>query len=144
MEQIMPNLSVLIQAVIFLVSLYVIKAFILNPISQVLQGRTDQIEGSEQEAKRFEEESARLDASCRARIAEARLQAQQEKSRRRDEARTVEREIMGKGREEAQAILERIRADIQQESREARGRLREEAAGLSRILAEKLLGRPVS
>ena len=64
--------------------------------------------------------------------------------KRREEARGVEREILGKGREEAQVILEGIRSEIQQESTEARGRLREEAAGLSRILTEKLLGRPVS
>jgi F-type H+-transporting ATPase subunit b len=144
MEQIMPNLTVLIQAVIFLVALYVIKAFILNPVSQVLRGRTERIEGSEQEAQRFEAESARLDTSYRARIAEARMQAQQERAKRREEARGLEREILGKGRQEAQAILERIRAEVRQESTEARGRLRAEAAGLSRLLTEKLLGRSIS
>jgi len=144
MEQIMPNASVFIQAAIFLVALYVIKSFILTPISEVLKGRTEQIEGSEQEAQRFEEESARLDTSYRATIADARSQAQQERAKGREEARGEEREILGKGREEAQGILEGIRSEIRQESTEARGRLREEAAGLSRILTEKLLGRPVS
>ena len=144
MEQIMPNASVFIQAAIFLVALYVINAFILTPILEVLKWRTEQIEGSEQEAKRFEEESARLDTSYRATIADARSRAQQERAKRREEARGVEREILGKGRQEAQVILEGIRSEIQQESTEARGRLREEVAGLSRILTEKLLGRPVS
>ena len=144
MEQIMPNASVIVQGVIFLVALYVIKSFIVAPISEVLKGRTEQIEGAEQEAERFEEESARLDASYRATIADARSRAQQERAKRREEARGVERELLGKGREEAQVILEGIRSEIQQESTEARGRLREEVAGLSRILTEKLLGRPVS
>ena len=130
MEQVMPNYSVFIQAVIFLVALYVIKSFILAPITEVLKGRSEQIEGSEQEAQRFEAESARLDASYRAKIADARSQAQQERAKRREEARGVEREILGKGREEAQVILEGIRSEIQQESTEARGRLRAEAAGL--------------
>ena len=46
MEQIMPDYSVLIQAGIFLVALYVIKSFILTPISEVLRGRSERIEGS--------------------------------------------------------------------------------------------------
>lgn len=144
MEQIMPNASVLVQAVIFLVALYVIKAFILNPISHVLAGRTEKIEGSEQEARRFAEETSKLDATCRARIAEARSRAQQARARTRDEARGEERAILDKSRQQAQSILEGIRAEIQQESKEARGRLREQAAGLSRLLTEKLLGRKVS
>ena len=144
MEQIIPNSSVFVQAIIFFVALYVIKSFILNPISEVLKGRSERIEGSEGEARRFEEESARPDSSYRARIAEARSEAQQGRAKSREEARGEERAILGKGREEAQKILEGIRGEIQKESKEARARLREEAAGLSRILTEKLLGRPVS
>jgi F-type H+-transporting ATPase subunit b len=144
MEQILPNYSVLIQAAIFLIALYVIKAFILTPISQVLNGRREKIEGAEQDAHRFTEESSRLDTSYRARITEARAKAQQERSTRREEALREQREILGKGRGEAQKILEGIRGEIIAESTEARTRLREEAAGLSRILTEKLLGRPVS
>ena len=132
MEQIIPNYSVIIQAIIFLVALYVIKGFILTPISEVLKGRSERIEGSEEEARRFEEESARLDTSYRARIAEARSQAQQERAKNREEARGEERSIVNKGREEAQKILEGIRGEIQKESTEARVRLREAAAGLSR------------
>jgi F-type H+-transporting ATPase subunit b len=144
MEQVIPNYSVFFQAVIFLVALYVIKSFILAPIAEVLKGRSEQIEGSEQEAQRFVAESARLDSSYKATIADARSQAQQERAKRREEARGVEKELLRRGREEAQVILEGIRSEIQQESKEARGRLRQEAAGLSRILTEKLLGRPVS
>lgn len=144
MEQIMPNVTILFQAVIFLVALYVIKTFILDPVSQVLRNRTERIEGAEQEARRFQEESARLDSSYRARIAEARARAQQERARNREEARGKEKEILGKGRLEAQEILEGIRGQIRQESAEAKARLHEDAAGLSSILAEKLLGRPVS
>lgn len=144
MEQIMPNVTILFQAVIFLVALYVIKTFILDPVSQVLRNRTERIEGAEQEARRFGEESARLDSSYRAKIAEARARAQQERAKNREEARGKEREILAKGRLEAQEILEGIRGEIRQESAEASARLHEDGAGLSRILTEKLLGRPVS
>lgn len=144
MEQMMPNYSFFYQAVIFLIALYVIHSFILTPIGQVLKGRREWIEGSEEEVQRFMEESARLDASYRSRIAEARGRAQQERARSREEAREQEREILGEGGREAQRVLEGIRAEIQQESKEARIRLREEAAGMSLDLTEKLLGRPVS
>ncbi len=144
MEQILPNGTILVQAAIFLVALWVIKAFILTPISRVLEERRNRIEGAAAEAARFEEESGRLDKGYKEKIAGARSRAQQERARRREEALREEREILEAARKEAQGVLERIRDEIQRETQEARGRLRQEAEGLSRLVTEKILGRPVT
>ncbi|MEW6441711.1 MAG: ATP synthase F0 subunit B [bacterium] len=143
MQQIMPNLTVFIQAIIFLVALIVVKRFILNPISDVLKGRTDRIEGAEQQAKRLVEESAALDQQYKKRIRDGRARAQEEKNRRRQESLGVEREILEKARLEAQDYLLKIREEIRRESEQARVRLQREAAGLSQTMAEKILGRPL-
>lgn len=144
MEQIMPNWTIVIQAVIFIAALVIIRSFILTPVSQVLSGRSERIEGAEAEARRLEEESATLDASYRDRIRAGRAQAHQVRSQERDAATGQEREILGKARQEAQNILEGMRVQIRAESGKARTQLEEQATAISRLLTEKLLGRSVN
>ena len=143
MDAIMPNYTVLIQTVIFLVALVVIKFFILDPITEILKGRNERIEGAEQEAVRLEAEAASLDETYRAKLKEARSQAQLEKAKSREAALSEEKTILDQGRQEAQKNLADIGQQIKGEVTEARTMLKEQAAGLSRMLAEKLLGRAV-
>ena len=143
MELILPDYSLVIQAIIFFAALFIIKIFILDPISEILKGRGERIEGAEQETISLEEKSAQLDLSYREKIKAARSEAQQERASKRQEALSEERKILDKGRGEAQEILKGIRLEIQKESAEAREQLQKEAGALSRLLTEKLLGRPV-
>jgi len=144
MEAIMPNLTFVYQLIIFFAALAVIKYFILNPISEVLNGRNERIAGAEQEAVRLGDESEKLDGSYRAKIRDARAQTKLERAKQRESALAEEKAILGKGREEAQVKLQAIAGEIQKESGEARDKLKAEAAQISRMFAEKLLGRPVS
>lgn len=143
MDAIMPNYTVLIQAVIFLVALVVIKLFILEPIAEILKGRNERIEGAEQEAMRLDAEAASLDETYRAKLKEARSQVQIDKAKSREGALSEEKAILDKGRQEAQKNLAEIGQQIKGEATEARAILKEQASGLSRVLAEKLLGRAV-
>jgi len=144
MEAILPNWSAIPQLFIFLAALIVVKFFILNPVSQVLKGRSERIEGAEHEAVRLGEQSDKLDASYREKIREARSQVKRDRGEQRKKALSEEKDILNKGREEAHKKLEAIAEEIRKESDAARSRLKDDAAGMSRMLAEKLLGRPVS
>jgi F0F1-type ATP synthase membrane subunit b/b' len=144
MEAIMPNYTVFIQAIVFFISLYLIKKLILDPSLRVLKGRNDRIEGAEQETTRLQKESTALDEQYKGKIREARAKAQSERARRKQDALAEERKILEKGREEANQQLKQIGAEIQKESLQAKARLGEVARELSRIFAEKLLGRSVS
>ncbi len=144
MDAIMPNYSIIFQALIFFAALFIVKTFIINPITTVLKGRGERIEGAEQEAARLDRESSDLDGSYRSRIREARAEAQMERARHKKEAQDEERKILEKGREEANKNLQAIQKEIRKESEEATARLKQDAEQLSQILAEKLLGRSVS
>ncbi len=144
MQELYPNVTFFIQLGIFFVAMIIINVFIVSPIAKILAGRSERIEGAEQEAVRLQGESAALDATYKEKLKEARVRAQQEKGDIRQEALGQERAILDKGRGEVQGILENIRQEIQQESAAAKSSLQQEAAGLSQLLAEKLLGRPVS
>ena len=144
MDAIMPNYTVIVQAIIFFAALFLIKKLLLDPVADVLKKRSERIEGAEQEALRLQQESASLDEKVKATIREARSKAQSERAQRKQEALAEERKILEKGREQAQTQLKGISLQIQKEGAEARAQLREYARDLSRILAEKLLGRAVS
>jgi len=144
MEAILPNLTFVYQLIIFFAALGVVKFFILNPLSDVLAGRNERIAGAEQEAVRLGQESERLNETYLDKIVEARGQAKQERAQQRERALMEEKAILGQGREAAKEKLAAIGGEIRKESDEARARLKKEAEGLSRLVAEKLLGRAVS
>jgi len=141
MEEIMPDATVLVQAVVFLLALLIIKSLILNPISDVLKGRAERIEGAEQEALRLDQESTALDLQYKKKIQEARAKAQEARNQIRQEVLASEKEILDSGRQQAQAILKRMRDEIGRESAEARTQLRGEVAFIAQRFAEKILGR---
>jgi len=144
MEAIMPNVTFVYQLIIFFAALLLIKRFLLKPIQEVLTGRNDRIAGAEQAAASLSEESDKLDETYRQKIRDARDQAKLERSKQRDQALAQEKDILAKGREDAQVKLQAIAGEIRKESGVARERLRADAAHISRMFAEKLLGRPVS
>jgi F-type H+-transporting ATPase subunit b len=144
MEAIMPNLTFVYQLIIFFAALAVVKYFILNPLSEVLSGRDERIAGAEKEASRLGEESESLDETYREKIRDARAQSKLERGQQREKAQAEEKDILGKGRDAAKVKLQAIAGEIQKESDAARAQLKEDAAQISRMFAEKLLGRPVS
>lgn len=144
MEAMMPDVTVVYQLVIFLAALVVIKRFVINPIAEVLKGRNERIQGAEQEALRLAQESDRLDETYRKKIRDARDRAKLDRAGQREQALDEEKGILGRGREEAQSRLQAISGEIREESGLARERLRADAVQISRMFAEKLLGRPVS
>ncbi len=143
MEQVMPNWTLAIQAVIFLLSLLVIKKLIIDPISGLLRDRTMRIEGTEQEARRLAQEAQGLDAAYQSKLQEARAKAAALRHEARQQALTQEKEILSQGREKAHKVLEDIRSEIEAERARARAVLREQARELSVLLTEKVLGRKV-
>jgi len=144
MDAIMPNYTVIVQAIIFFAALFLVKKLLLDPVAEVLKKRSERIEGAERQAQKLQEESAALDEKYKIRIREARSKVQSERAQRKQDALAEERKILDKGREQAQEELKRISLEVRKEGEEAGARLREQARDLSRLLAEKLLGRPVS
>jgi F-type H+-transporting ATPase subunit b len=141
MEQVMPNYTIAIQAIIFLVSLLVVKQLILDPISKLLRERNSRIEKREEEARGLEQQANELDESYRQKIKDARAQAIAERNAIRQEALSREKELLKDGRERAQKILEHIRQEIGSEVESAGAVLRQQASELAVRFGEKILGR---
>jgi F-type H+-transporting ATPase subunit b len=143
MEQVVPNYTIVVQAILFFISLFIVKRFILDPISEVLQQRTTRIEGGEKEARRIEQEANAIDSSYRQKIQDARVKAMVLRNEMRQGALAKQKEILKSGSEEGHKILEQIRQEITREVETARAMLHKQASELSVRFSEKILGRKI-
>ncbi len=138
------NVTVLIQAVNFLILIALLSKFLFKPLTRFLKERADGIERSLTEARAAREAAARAQEEYRTQI----QSAQREVAAIREQAqRDVEAErqrLLQAAREETERLLAGARAEIEAETRQARARLREEAADLSVAAAERLLGRALT
>ena len=137
-----PTLLLVASAVIVLT--IVVNYLLFKPINRILDERKRTTEAARQEladgqatqAKRFEEIEVRL-REARREAFEVREAAQRAGRERRDE-------LLAAAREEAQKIVEEARAEIASDLESGKRDLEAEAERLSKMIADRLLGRPVS
>ena len=138
------NVTLLIQAVNFLILIALLSRFLFTPLRKFLADRAEGIERALAEAKVAREAAAKAQEEHRAQI----VATQREAAALRDQAqREVEAErqrLLKASRDEAQRLVDEARAAIEAEVRRARASLREEVVGLSLAAAERLLGRSMT
>jgi F-type H+-transporting ATPase subunit b len=138
------DVTLIIQAVNFLILILLLSRFLFRPLTEFLRNRAEGIQRSLDEATAAREAAARAQEEHRAAI----LAAQREGAALREQAqRDVETErqrLQAAARAEAERMLAHARDEIAAETRRARAALREEAVTLSVAMAERLLGRAVT
>ncbi len=138
------NVTLLIQAVNFLILIALLTRFLFTPLRKFLADRAEGIEKALAEAKVAREAAAKSQEEYRAQI----LATQREAAGMREQAqREVEAErqrLLKASRDEAQRLVDEARAAIEAETKRARATLREEVVSLSLAAAERLLGRSMT
>jgi F-type H+-transporting ATPase subunit b len=138
------NVTLLIQAVNFLILIALLSKFLFTPLRKFLADRAEGIEKALAEAKVAREAAAKSQEEYRAQI----LATQREAAAMREQAqREVEAErqrLLKVSRDEAQRLVDEARAAIEAETKRARATLREEVVSLSLAAAERLLGRSMT
>jgi F-type H+-transporting ATPase subunit b len=138
------NVTLLIQAINFLILIALLSRFLFSPLRKFLADRAEGIEKALAEAKVAREAAAKSQEEYRAQI----LATQREAAAMREQAqREVEAErqrLLKASRDEAQRLVEEARAAIEAETKRARATLREEVVSLSLAAAERLLGRSMT
>jgi len=138
------NVTLLIQAVNFLILIALLSRFLFTPLRKFLADRAEGIEKALAEAKVAREAAAKAQEEHRAQI----VATQREAAALRDQAqREVEAErqrLLKASRDEALRLVDEARAAIETEVRRARASLREEVVSLSLAAAERLLGRSMT
>jgi F-type H+-transporting ATPase subunit b len=134
-----PSLGLMIWTLIaFGVSLWLLRKYAFPVISDALEKRSRLIDESIEHAQLTRQEADKLLEEYRARLREAREQAEDILVRSRKAAEQFEAETREQARKERQEALERTRREIEAETRRALDEIRKEVANLTIIATEKV------
>jgi F-type H+-transporting ATPase subunit b len=134
-----PNVGLMIWTFLaFIVALLVLRKYAWPAITEALDKRQRAIEESIETAERARTDAAALLEEYRARLREARAQADEIVTRARKAGEVHERESLEDAKRRREELLEQTRRDIQAETRRAIQEIRREVADLTVLATEKV------
>jgi len=134
-----PGLGLMIWTlVLFLITMWVLSKVAFPKIQEALDKRAKTIAESIEAAERQRQESDELLAEYRARLAEAREQADDIMVRARKSAETAEAEAAAAGKEKREELVEAAKRDIEAETRRSLDQIRQEVADLTVLATERV------
>ena len=131
-----PDITFFIQLVSFFVLLAILNKLLFVPYGEVLAQRTARTEGASHDAAEHRSEADLLAARIEEELKSARVAANEEAERIRQQTRREEGEILEKAKWDSTAQLTELRAAIDKERVNARQSLESEA----RTLADEMVG----
>lgn len=131
--------SLIVQAVNFLVLLFVLYRVAYRPLLAKMEERSAAIKKSLEEAQAARAEAARQQEENAARLRAAHAEAAQIREQALREAAEEQRRLVEGARTEAQRLVETARAQMEADVRRAREELRREVADLATGVAETLV-----
>jgi F-type H+-transporting ATPase subunit b len=138
-----PNATLLVELVLFLLILAVVWKFIVPPVSKAMAERREKIARSMSDTEAASRKLAEAEAAYENAMAEARSEA----TRLREEARAHHKAKVDEAAAEAQAradeITARTRAELTAERERALATLESDVAALAGQLAGRVVGEPV-
>jgi F-type H+-transporting ATPase subunit b len=140
-----PGLGLMIWTLIlFLFTMWVLSKLAFPKIQEALDRRAKTIAESLDAAERQRRESDELLTEYRARLAEAREQADDIMARARKAAETAEAEATTAGREKREELVAQAKRDIEAETRRSLDQIRGEVADLTVLATEKVTRKTLS
>lgn len=140
-----PGLGLMIWTlVLFLVTMWVLSKVAFPKIQEALDKRAKMISESIDAAERQRRESDELLAEYRARLAEAREQADDIMVRARKSAETAEAEAAAAGKEKREELVAAAKRDIEAETRRSLDQIRQEVADLTVLATERVTRKSLS
>jgi F-type H+-transporting ATPase subunit b len=134
-----PNLGLMIWTLlVFLFTMWVLSRVAFPRIQEALDKRANAIRESIESAEKTREEADKILDEYRARLREAREQADDIVARARRAAETTTTQAAQDGRQKREELLAAARRDIEAETRRSLERIRKEVADLTVLTTEKV------
>lgn len=134
-----PGLGLMIWTlVLFLITMWVLSKVAFPKIQEALDKRAEAISESIDAAERQRKESDELLAEYRARLAEAREQADDIMARARKSAETAENEAAAAGKEKRDELVASANREIEAGTKRALDEIRQEVANLTVLATERV------
>jgi F-type H+-transporting ATPase subunit b len=138
------DVTLIIQAVNFLILILLLSRFLFRPLTGFLRERAEGIRRSLEEATAAREAAVSAHEEHRAAILAAQREAAALREQTQRDVETERQRLQAAARAEAERLLAQAREEIAAETRRARATLREDAVSLSAAITERLLGRAVT
>lgn len=137
-----PSLGLMIWTLlIFGITMWILKKLAFPKIQEALDERAAKINESIEAAERSKAEADKVLEEYRARLKEAREQADDIAERARKAADTAVAEATAQGKEKREELIEAAKRDIEGETRRSLERIRKEVADLTVLATEKVTKR---
>ena len=140
---VMPDWTVFIQIINFLLILWILNRILYRPIRNILRQRKEKMDGLELSIQTYNDDAEEKDKAFAAGIKEARARGLNEKEALLQDAAEEEKKILAKVNEKAQAELADIRQKISQEAQTAKAALQTKVEEFAGDICQKILGRTV-
>ena len=140
---VLPDVSLIIQIVNFLLIIWILNLILYRPIRNILRQRKEKIEGLEFRIETYNEDARKKDEAFASGIQEARAKGLKEKEKLLQTAADEEKQIIADVNAKAQAELEEIRKKIVTEAEAASASLQEKVGEFANDICRKILGREV-
>jgi len=131
--------SLIIQAVNFVILLFILQRLLYKPFVAKMQERTAAIQKSLEEAQAARAEAQKQREENEGRLRQAYAEAQSIRDAALKEAGEEQRRLVDAARREAQQLVDTARAQTETDIRRARDELRREVSELATAVAEKLV-----
>jgi F-type H+-transporting ATPase subunit b len=135
------NYNLIIEIAIFLVMMYILTRYLIRPILNVIDSRDEKINSTRNEAQYLKKDAEAKIQEYEARLEDARAEANRERERIKKSAYSEQEDMLKNARTEAADMIADLRENIARQYSEASQKLRQESEELSRIIAERILGR---
>ena len=140
---VIPDWSVGIQIVNFLLIIWILNLILYRPIRSILRQRKEKIEGLELSIATYNKDAKEKDEAFASGIKEARAKGLKEKEALLQAGAEEEKKIIDEVHQKAQAELSEMRDKIAREAQNVKASLHEKVDEYASDICQKLLGRTV-
>ncbi len=141
--QVSPGLMIW-TIVVFLLTLWILKKFVFGPLGEAIEKRRASISASIEEAESSRDEAVRLLDEYKAKLAEARREADELRESGRREGERQKTEIVGQAQEQRERIVSDTQTQIDAQAQAAVAGIRDDVVVLALSAAEKVTGKSLS
>ncbi|UCH36136.1 MAG: F0F1 ATP synthase subunit B [Armatimonadota bacterium] len=128
-----------LQALVFLVLLWVLRKFLFAPVQQMLRARERDVDQHLNEARERQAAAEKMREELQHRLDTIQDEARRRMREAADEAKAARDEALADARDEAEKLLRRAASEIDLEKRKAIADLREQVANLALTAASKAI-----
>jgi F-type H+-transporting ATPase subunit b len=130
--------------VVFLLTLLILKKFVFGPVGEAIEKRRSSISASIEEAESSRDEAVRLLDEYKAKLAEARREADELREAGRREGERQKTDIVGQAQEQRERIVSDTQTQIDAQAQAAVAGIRDDVVVLALTAAEKVTRKSLS